>query len=64
MGGYATFVWPAFAVCALVMVALVIASRRALVRERRVLQSLDAGRRERRGPPTETPAAQGAPSES
>ncbi len=64
MGGYATFVWPAFAVCAVVMVALVIASRRALARERRLLESLDTGRRERRGSPAETPAAQGAPNES
>lgn len=45
MGGYAAYVWPAFAVCAVVMVALVIVSRRALARERRLLESLDTGRR-------------------
>ena len=64
MGGYATFVWPAFAVCAVVMVVLVIASRRALARERRVLESLDSGRRERRGSTVEPAPAQEARSES
>ena len=58
MGGYAAFVWPAFAVCAAVMVALVIASRRALARERRLLESLDAGRHRQRGS-----AADAAPQE-
>ncbi len=64
MGGYATFVWPAFAVCAVVMGALVIASRRALARERRVLDRLDTGRRERGRAPAEPSSAQEAPSES
>ena len=50
MGGYAAFVWPAFAVCAFVMAGLAIVSRRALVRERRLLESLDAARRARREP--------------
>ena len=64
MGGYATFVWPAFAVCAVVMVALVIASRRALVRDRRLLESLDAGRQRRHGSAAGASAAHGAKSES
>ncbi len=50
MGGYAAFVWPAFAVCAVVMAALAIVSRRALARERRLLETLDAARRARREP--------------
>ena len=50
MGGYAAFVWPAFAVCAVVMATLAIVSRRALARERRLLESLDAARRARREP--------------
>jgi heme exporter protein D len=46
MGGYARFVWPAFAVTAIVMVALLVLSRRAL----RVNEStLEALQNERRG---------------
>ncbi len=46
MGGYAQFVWPAFAVTAIVLVALLVLSRRAL----RVNEStLEALQNERRG---------------
>ena len=64
MGGYASFVWPAFAVCAVVMVALAVASRRALARERRLLESLNGGRRAPRGARAESAEAQGAVGES
>ena len=53
MGGYAAFVWPAFAVCAVVMAALAIVSRRALARERRLLETLEAARAARREPPSQ-----------
>ncbi len=48
MGGYAEFVWPAFAVTIAVMAALVIVSRRALVADRRTLESLESVRESRR----------------
>ena len=48
MGGYAEFVWPAFAVTIAVMAALVIVSRRALQADRRTLESLESVREPRR----------------
>ena len=48
MGGYAEFVWPAFALTIAVMAALVIVSRRALQADRRTLESLEAVRESRR----------------
>ena len=49
MGGYAAYVWPSYGLTALVMVGLMIASRRALKareRELRILQeTLPGGRR-------------------
>ncbi len=48
MGGYAEFVWPAFAVTIAVMAALVIVSRRALLADRRTLESLESVRESRR----------------
>ena len=41
MGGYAAYVWPAFGVCAVVMTWLATSSYRALVREKRTLESLE-----------------------
>jgi heme exporter protein D len=41
MGGYAAFVWPAYAVAALVMLGLLVVSLRRL---RRTQAALDAGR--------------------
>ena len=48
MGGYAEFVWPAFAVTAVVMVGLVLVSRRSLQADRRTLESLESVRAARR----------------
>ncbi len=48
MGGYAGFVWPAFAVTTVVMVALVVLSRRALRANEAMLESLQAQRRRER----------------
>jgi heme exporter protein D len=50
MGGYAAFVWPAFAVTAIFMIGLVIVSRRNLRADQRTLEALrEASGRGRRG---------------
>ena len=51
MGGYAGFVWPAYGVTALVMLALLIASLRALRKRQAALDALEreAGGATRRG---------------
>jgi heme exporter protein D len=41
MGGYAAFVWPAYAIVALVMAGLVVATLRDLARQKRLLAALD-----------------------
>ncbi|MBM3503637.1 MAG: heme exporter protein CcmD [Alphaproteobacteria bacterium] len=52
MGGYAAFVWPAFAVAAVVMAGLVWSSVRALRHDRRTLALLETERpRRRKDPP-------------
>ncbi len=48
MGGYAEFVWPAFAVTIAVMAALVIVSQRTLQADRRTLESLESVRESHR----------------
>jgi len=48
MGGYAGFVWPAFAVTFLVVIVLAVASRRALNRAEARLAALEAARPARR----------------
>jgi heme exporter protein D len=48
MGGYAQFVWPAFGVTAVVMIALLVQSRRALRDNESTLESLQDERREGR----------------
>ncbi len=51
MGGYAEFVWPAYGVAALVLIALVITSvRRARVAEAEVRVLEDTARPRRAGP--------------
>ena len=50
MGGYAQFVWPAFGVAAVVMIALLVQSRRALRDSESTLQALQDERRERAAP--------------
>jgi heme exporter protein D len=44
MGGYAAYVWPAYAVTLLVLVAMMVASVRSLRQRRKVLAVLDAAR--------------------
>ncbi len=41
MGGYAGFVWPAFGLTAVVMVALVVSTLRQLAQNRRRLEMLE-----------------------
>lgn len=41
MGGYAAFVWPAFAITAVVMILLLVASRRSLAARERALKALE-----------------------
>jgi len=48
MGGYAAFVWPAFAVTAAVMIGLLVVSRRGVRDETRILDALRPGRRRER----------------
>ncbi len=48
MGGYAIFVWPAYALAALVMIALAVDSFRQLRAQRRALQRLEAAAPPRR----------------
>ncbi len=48
MGGYAAYVWPAFALAAVIMAALAWSSGRALRTERRALEMLEAANPRRR----------------
>ncbi|MCE9648358.1 MAG: heme exporter protein CcmD [Parvibaculum sp.] len=54
MGGYAAFVWPAYAIVALVMAGLVVATLRDLARQKRLLAALD-GEGARKRAPARTP---------
>jgi len=45
MGGYAVYVWPAFAVAALVMIGLLITSLRTLRAREAILKRLEAAAR-------------------
>ena len=49
MGGYGAFVWPAYAITALVMVALAISTLRRLARNRKRVDELEAARSGRPG---------------
>ena len=50
MGGYAAFVWPAYAVTLLALAGLWFGALRALRQAERALASVDAGRARRRAP--------------
>ncbi len=50
MGGYAVFIWPSYAIAAVVMIALVIASLRDLARQRRLLVALESSGARKRAP--------------
>ena len=43
MGGYAAFVWPAFGITTLVMVVLLLLSRRSLAAREKALKALEEG---------------------
>ena len=49
MGGYAAFVWPSFAITAVVLVGMLVASLRWLRSTEAALNALQAERRARRG---------------
>ncbi len=55
MGGYAAFVWPAYAVTVLALAALLISALRSLRHAERALAALEGGRTRRR--PAATTAA-------
>ncbi len=44
MGGYGVYVWPAYLVAAVVMIGLVIDSRRRIARNEALLSALEASR--------------------
>ncbi|MGC2855080.1 heme exporter protein CcmD [Novispirillum sp. DQ9] len=59
MGGYAGYVWPSYAVAAIVLVALFVATWRGLKTRERTLEMLQAARgpRRRRAAGAESPTA-------
>jgi len=59
MGGYAAFVWPSYALVALVMIGLFVGSWRELKRRRRLLEQLQAAAPHRRRGSPDLDAAQG-----
>ncbi len=61
MGGYAVFVWPAYALTALVMIALAVDSFRQLRAQRRALQRLEAAAPPRRRRDTASDSGDGQP---
>jgi heme exporter protein D len=50
MGGYAAFVWPAYAVAVVVMLGIVIASWRDFTRQRALLAALEGDGARKRAP--------------
>jgi heme exporter protein D len=54
MGGYAAFVWPAYAVTVLALAGLLASALRALRRAERALATIEGGRARRRAPATST----------
>ncbi len=53
MGGYAPFIWPAFVICAVVLVGLAVLSRRSLKNREATLAGLRARAQPRRSQPGE-----------
>jgi heme exporter protein D len=51
MGGYGAFVWPAYGIAAVVMIALLWTSLRGAKRQRELMDVLSAERRSRRAAP-------------
>jgi heme exporter protein D len=48
MGGYAAYVWPSYAIAAIVMLGLLFGSLRSLKRSEQVLRTLETARPRRR----------------
>jgi heme exporter protein D len=64
MGGYAAYVWPAYGIAAVILVAMLIVSLRGLRRHEALLKTLQTSRphrrdRNRRANSTALPAAEG-----
>ena len=53
MGGYAEFVWTAYALTGVVMIGLLVVSVSALRSDRKILENLQAQVRPRRGQPSD-----------
>lgn len=56
MGGYAGFIWPAYAIVAIVMIGLVVASRIDLVRQRALVEALEGSLMNKDGSRKRAPA--------
>ena len=56
MGGYAAYVWPAYAITVLALAGLLIGALRTLRQAERALAAVDGGRARRRAPPASTAA--------
>ena len=54
MGGYADFIWPAYAIVAVVMVWLIVATRIDLLRQRKLLAALEGDKTARKRAPART----------
>ena len=54
MGGYADFIWPAYAIVAVVMVWLIVATRIDLLRQRKLLAALESDKATRKRAPART----------
>ncbi|MGB3808687.1 MAG: heme exporter protein CcmD [Parvibaculum sp.] len=50
MGGYAAFVWPSYALAAIVMIGLVVATLRDIKRQRALLATLEGEGARKRAP--------------
>ena len=64
MGGYAAYVWPAYGIAAVILVAMLVVSLRGLRRHEALLETLQTSRprrreRNRRANSTALPAAEG-----
>lgn len=54
MGGYADFIWPAYAIVAIVMIWLVVATRIDLLQQRKLLAALEGNENGRKRAPART----------
>jgi len=54
MGGYAEFIWPAYAIVTIVMVWLIVSTRIDLLRQRKLLAALEGDKSARKRAPART----------